>query len=233
MSELCKVVPLIIVIILLGAWYVSSPQFLKSNDVFYLVWQGVTKCDKFLKSNDMYIFLGVTRAAERVWWFSASVGSCSPSVRTSSTSWSRTWSYWKEKEKVFVHHHLSRCLFVPKENLCSPFLCTITSAVGCTKRKSLLTVFFATSPQRRSSRWWNGCGWIMSTKCVAVSWSSTKSVYFQCMPLYFIAPQASICYPFTSFNQGSLACSSQHMLLCLMRRQRRQERSGNFWQHWI
>ena len=113
---------------------------------------------------------------------------------------------------VFVHHHLSRWLYQRK-----------ISAHSCC----------ASSPQPRSSRWWNGCGWIMSTKCVAVSWSSTKSFYFQYMPLYLIIPQASICYPFISVNQGSLACSSQHMLLCLMRRQRGQERSGNFRQHWL
>ena len=95
----------------------------------------------------------MTRADERVWWFSASVESCSPSVRTSSTSWSRSWSDWK----VVVHHHLSRWLYQKKISVYS---------------------FCAPSPQPHSSRWWNGCGWIMSTKCVAVSWSSNKFCIF-------------------------------------------------------
>ena len=64
---------------------------------------------------------------------------------------------WKEKEKVFVHHHLSRWLYQEKISDHS---------------------FYASSPQPRSLRWWNGCGWIMSTKCVAVSWSSNKFCIF-------------------------------------------------------
>ena len=144
----------------------------------------------------------------------------------------------------FLNFMIEELVRLKRKSFCAP---SPQSLVVCTKRKSMFTVFVhhhvsrwlyqkkisvhsfgASSPQPRSSRWWNGCGWIISTKCVAVSWSSTKSLYFQCMPLYLIAPQASICYPFISFNQGSLACSSQHMLLCLMRQQRRQERSGNF-----
>ena len=83
-------------------WRLVRKQFSsQSNLMIYLPW-----CDK--------VWQGVTRAGERVWWFSAFVESCSPSVRTSSTSWSRSWSDWKEKEKVFVHHHLSRWLYQKK-----------------------------------------------------------------------------------------------------------------------
>ena len=105
-------------------------------------------------------------------------------------------------------------------------LCTITSVVDCTKR-IFLCIFSSTSFIQVVEWLWldnvyEMCGGELEQQQV---------LYFQCIPLYLIAPQASICYCFISFNQGNLACSSQHMLLCLMRRQRRQERSGNFQQH--
>ena len=114
------------------------------------------------------------------------------------------------------------------------FLCTITSVVGCLYQKKISVHSFF-------------CNFTSTSFIQVVEWlwldnvyemcggelEQHKKFYFQCMPLYLIVPQASFCYPFTSFNQGNLACSSQHMLLCLMRQQRRQERSGNFRQHWL
>ena len=102
-------------------------------------------------------------------------------------------------------------LVVPKENLCSQFLYIFTS-----------TSFIQVVEWLWLDNVYEMCGGELEQQQV---------LYFQCIPLYLIAPQASICYCFISFNQGNLACSSQHMLLCLMRRQRRQERSGNFRQH--
>ena len=111
----------------------------------------------------------------------------------------------KRKEKFLCT--ISRWLFVPKENLCSQFLCIFTST-------SFIQV---------------------------VEWLWLDNVYEMCggeleqqevLYLHFVLDCTTSFYLLSlSFNQGSLACSSQHMLLCLMRRQRRQERSGNFRQH--
>ena len=123
MSVICKVAPLIIVIILLGAWYVSSPQFLKSNDIFSLVWQGRTKGsdDSLHQWEVARPRCGLPQLHDR---------GAGPTEKKKFLCTITSVVGCLYQKKIYVHRFCTpsrQSLVVSKENLCSQFWCIFTS----------------------------------------------------------------------------------------------------------